>query len=259
MRRLAVAVTAAVVLVVAATAYAAINTYSASMSFTSKQAGTPAKPMPIGYTETVAAAGTNGNRAGVQKVISTKIYGLIEDGKDFPTCSLSQIANAKNDSICPKGSEVATGYITATLGSATDFKAAGQACDPQLDVWNSGQGKLTFFFVDTATHQCLGGALKTGSTGPYPATYKQVGKYLVFRVATPNYINYPVPGLVGSLESEHLMYFKQTRKVHGKTVAITSSIGCMGKKRPYSATFNSTLPPVGPATETSTVSKTAPC
>jgi hypothetical protein len=259
LRRLAVAVTAVAVLAVAATAYAAINTYSAHMTFTSKQAGTRAKPVPIGYTETVAAAGTNGNRAGVQKVISTKIYGLVEDGRDFPTCSLAQIANAKNDTVCPKGSEVATGYITAALGSATNFKAAGSACDPQLDVWNSGQGKLTFFFVDTATHQCLGGALKTGSTGPYPATYKEVGRYLVFRVATPDYINYPVPGLVGSLESEHLTYFKQTRTVRGKTVAITSSIGCQGSKRPYSATFTSTLPPAGPATETGTVAKTAPC
>jgi hypothetical protein len=257
LRRLAAAVTAVAVLALAATAFAAIDTYSAHMTFTSRQAGTPAKPAPIGYTETVAAAGTNGNRAGVQKIISTKIYGLVEDGKDFPQCSLAQIANAKNDTVCPKGSEVATGYITATLGSATNFKAAGQACDPQLDVWNSGQGKLTFFFVDTATHQCLGGALKTGSTGPYPATYKQVGKYLVFRVATPNYINYPVPGLVGSLESEHLTYFKQTRSVHGRTVAITSSIGCLGKKRPYSATFTSTIP--GGPTETKTVAETAPC
>ena len=107
------------------------------------------------------------------------------------------------------------------------------------------------------THQCLGGALKTGSTGPYPATYKQVGKYLQFTVKTPNYINYPVPGLVGSLESEQLTYFKRTRKVHGKTVAITSSIGCKGNTRAYSATFTTTLPPAGPATETDTVSKKA--
>jgi hypothetical protein len=47
--------------------------------------------------------------------------------------------------------------------------------------------------------------------------------------------------------------------VHGKTVAITSSIGCQGKNRPYSATFSSTLPPVGPATETDTISDAGPC
>jgi hypothetical protein len=259
LRRFAVAITAVAVLALAATAYAAINTYTASMTFTSNQSGTAHKPVPIGYTETLKITGTNGNRAGVQSIISTKIYGLVEDGKDFPTCSLTQIANAKNDTVCPKGAEVATGYITAALGSSTNFKTAGGACDPQLDVWNSGQGKLTFFFVDTPTHQCLGTALKTGSTGPYPATYKEVGKYLQFTVKTPDYINYPLPGLAGSLETEKLTYFKKTRTVHGKTVAITSSIACQGKKRPYSATFTSTLPPAGPATETDTVSKNAPC
>ena len=259
LRRLAVALTVMAVLAGAGAAYAAINTYTASMKFTSTQAGTAAKPVPIGYTETLKVTGTDGNRAGVQSIISTKIYGLVEDGKDFPTCSLSKIANAGKDTVCPKGAEVATGFITATLGSSTDFKVPGSACDPQLDVWNSGQGKLTFFFVDTPTHQCLGGALHTGSTGPYPATYKQVGKYLQFTVKTPDYINYPVPGQVGSLESEQLTYFKRTRKVHGKTVEITSSIGCKGNTRPYSATFTSTLPPAGPATETDTVSKKAPC
>jgi hypothetical protein len=128
-----------------------------------------------------------------------------------------------------------------------------------LDVWNSGQGKLTFFFVETPAHQCLGGALKTGATGPYPATYKQVGKYLELDVPIPRYIDYPVSGLVGSLESEHLTFLKLTRQVHGKTVAATSSIGCQGHTRPYSATFTSMLPTSGPAQETHTVSASAAC
>ena len=177
MRRLAVVLIVMAVLAGAGAAYAAINTYTASMKFTSKQAGTPAKPVPIGYTETLKVTGTNGNRAGVQSIISTKIYGLVEDGKDFPTCSLAEIANAKNDTVCPKGAEVATGFITATLGSSTNFQVAGAACDPLLDVWNSGQGKLTFFFVDTPTHQCLGGALKTGGNRTLPG-HVQAGRQI---------------------------------------------------------------------------------
>ncbi len=57
----------------------------------------------------------------------------------------------------------------------------------------------------------------------------------------PSYISYPVPGLVGSLEGEHLTFLKVTRQVHGKTVAATSSVGCHGHSRPYSTTFTSTL------------------
>ena len=75
----------------------------------------------------------------------------------------------------------------------------------------------------------------------------------------PSYISYPVPGLVGSLESEHLTFLNLTRQVHGKTVAATSSIGCQGHTRPYSATFTSTLPSNGPAKEIHTVSASAAC
>jgi hypothetical protein len=244
------------------TADAAIDTYTAKITFTGKQAGTAAKPVPTGYTENLGVQGTDGNRPGVQLVIKTRIYGLQEDGKDFPTCSLAEIAAAQNDAGCPRGAEVATGYIDATLGSATNFAVAGQACDPELDVWNSGQGKLTFFFVDTATHQCLGGQLRTGQVAPYAATYREQGKYLALTVPVPDSVNYPLGtsgGVVGSLEGEHLTYFKRTRRLDGRTVAITSSIGCEAGKRPYSATLESTLPPAGPATETRTVSKSASC
>lgn len=261
MRRIVLIATALGVLVAAASAYAAINTYSASLGFTTKKAGSASKPVPFGYTQDIKASGTNGNRTAILLEIKTKIYGATADGKDFPTCSLKKIAAAggNGDSVCPKGAEVATGYITASLGGQTDFKSAGAACDPLLDVWNSGQGKLTYFFVDTPTHQCLQGALTTGKTGPYAATYKQQGKYLVIDVHIPKYVDFPAPGLAGSLETEHLNWLKVTKQVKGKTVAAIASVGCKGNKRPYSMTFTSTLPTAGPAKEVDTVSKSGPC
>jgi hypothetical protein len=258
MKRIAVLITALAVLGAAATSQAAINTYSAAINMTSKQAGTAAKPAPTGYTENLQLNGTNGNRPGVLLDVKTRIYGLVANGKDLPTCTLNQIANAHTDAVCPKAAQVATGSIAATLGSANNFTAAGAACTPQLNVWNSGQGKLTFFFVETPVHQCLSGALTTGAVGPYPATYKQAGKYLELDVPIPNYISYPVSGLVGSLQNEHLTFLKQTRQVHGKTVAATSSIGCQGHSRPYSVTFTSALPATG-AKEVHTVSGSAAC
>ena len=262
MKRIIVAVTVVVALIGAGSAYAAINTYTASISVPRSHAGTKQQPVPTGYTENLKVHGTGGNRAGVQLIIKTRIYGLVEDGKDFPTCSAAKIGAAQNDTICPKAAKVATGYITAALGPANDFTAPGSPCDPVLDVWNGGQGKLIFFFVDTAAHQCLNGQLHTGQVPPYVATYKQSGKYLDLTVPVPDSINYPLGvsgGLVGSLESEHLTYLKQTRKVKGKTVAVTSSIACKGHKRPYSASFTATLPSAGPAKETSTVSGSTGC
>ena len=251
-------------LTVAGVAYASINTYpTASLSFSTKQAGTAAKPVPVGYTQKIVAKGTNGNRTAVLTDILTKIYGLKADGKDFPTCSAASISANGDDTKCPKGAMVATGAITASVGAANNFTAAGAPCDPLLHVWNSGQGKLTFFFVDQApAHECLGGALKTGQVGPYPATYKNVGKYLVVNVPVPKYVSFPAPGVAGSLETEHLQWLKLTKKVKGKTVAATSSVGCLKGKRPYSTTFTANLPTStgapGP-NEVQTVKASAPC
>jgi hypothetical protein len=261
LRRTVLVVTALFVLGAAATAYAAINSYTVSTTFTTKKAGTAKKPVPMGFTQDVKVSGTNGNRSAVLLDLKTKIYGLAIDSKDFPTCSLKTISKPPYDAACPKKAEVATGAITATLGDQTNFSTSvgGASCDPVLDVWNSGKGKLTYFFRDTPTHQCLNGGLQTGQVGPYPGTYKKQGKFIVMDTPIPKYVDYPASGLVGSLSSEHLKWSKQTKKVKGKTVAAIASVGCKGNKRPWSMTFTSTLPTAGPAKETKTVSGNAPC
>lgn len=258
MRRIVLIATALGVLAAAGVAYAAINTYTATLGFSTKKPGSPAKPVPVSYNQDIKASGTGGNRTAVLLDIKTTIYGLKVDGKDFPTCTEAQISAAHTDAGCPKGAQVATGYITASIGSSKNFAAAGAACSPVLDVWNGGQGKLTFFFVDTPTHQCLQGALKTGSVAPYPATYKTVGKNLVVDVPIPSYVSFPLPGVAGSLETEHLLWKTSTTKVKGKTVASMASIGCQGTKRPYTMTFKANLPTTS-TTESKTVSASAPC
>lgn len=250
MRRILVVTLALTVLGVAGAAYAAGGPYTGSLAFNTKKAGTKAKPVPIGFDLNIAGSGAAGQRPPVTLQFTVKIYGLRLNGKNFPTCSLSKIAAAHNDTVCPKKALMATGSIQALLGSSTDFSAAGQSCDPVLDVWNSGQGKMTYFFVTTPTHQCLGGALTTGSTPPYPGTYTQSGNYLVTNVRIPQYIDYPVPGLVGSLQSEQLTFKSQSTKVHGKTVISQASVGCTKGKRPYSITVSYSTPTGGTSSQT---------
>lgn len=259
MRKKLVIATTLVMLVSAATAVAAAGPYSGSISFGSNRAGTAKKPVPIGFRLTVKASAPAGSRAPVQSEVKVKIYGVRDDGKDFPTCSVARIAAAHNDTVCPKGAEVATGYITSVLGSTTNFAQAGAACDPKLDVWNAGPGKMTYFFVTNAAHQCLGGAVKTGNTPPYGGTYKVSHGYLITDVPSPNYITHPVPGLVGSLETEHLVFSSRTAKAHGKKVYSQSSDGCLKGKRPYSVSSTWNLPTSGPATHVATFSGTAAC
>jgi hypothetical protein len=256
-KSLVIVATAVVALIAAASAFAAINTYTAKVKVSPTKAGTKAKPVAIGYTEDITASGTNGNRTALLEDIKTTMSGAKLTLKGVPTCSLDSIAAAKNDTGCPKGALLAQGYIHAVVGSATDFKANAAPCNPGLDVWNSGGGKLTFFFVDTAAHNCDALGLKTGSTGPYPATYKQQGNKVVQDTPIPSFVNRPL-GLAGSLEVEHLVWKNLKTKVNGKNVGILQSTGCTGGKRDYAVSLKATLPTTN-TTETKVVSGKAPC
>jgi hypothetical protein len=256
-KSLVIVTTAVVVLVAAASAFAAINSYTAKVAVSPTKAGTKSKPVAIGYTEDLTATGTAGNRTALLQDIKTTLSGAKVTLKGVPTCSLKSIAAAKNDTGCPKGALLATGYIHAVVGSATDFTAAAAPCNPGLDVWNSGGGKLTFFFVDTAAHNCDALGLKTGSTGPYPATYKQSGSKVVVDTPIPSFVNRPL-GLAGSLEVEHLKWANLKTKVNGKKVGVLQSTGCQGGKRAYAVSFTANLPTTN-TTETKVVSGKAPC
>ncbi|MGH2857592.1 MAG: hypothetical protein ACRDMJ_08905 [Solirubrobacteraceae bacterium] len=238
-------------------AYAATGSYSGQITFKPGRSGTVAKPLPAGFTLRLRAAEKAGTRPPVQLDVKVKIYGLAENGRDFPTCTLARIAAAHSDAMCPKGAEVASGTLDATLGSSQNFAEAGAACDPRLDVWNGGQGKQVYFFVTDARHQCLGGALKTGGTPPYLGIYKRVGSYLVSNVAVPRSIDYPLTGLAGSMQSEQLVFGSQSVARHGRRIRSLSSFACLKGKRPFSVTTTYTSPTAG--THSQTISGSGRC
>ena len=261
MRRIVVVATAVAVLVAAASAFAAtggLNSYTASMKFSPNKAGSGKAPSALAYTQKYVAGGTNGNRTAPLTDIKTKTYGLVTDGKDFPTCSVAKIEQAGTDAGCPKGALVATGSITATLGLATDqsSSAPGQlSCNPSLHAWNAGQGKVVFFFIAPATgpHACAGGALTTGGIQPFVGTFKTVGKNLVLDTPIPQKVSFPLPGYEGSLTSETLNWKKlSTTLKNGKTVRYSASVACKGGKRPYSVQFTAQVGAGSPVSQTVT-------
>lgn len=264
-KRILVVAVALGALLVAGAAYAAtLNTYAAKFTFTSKKAGTASKPVPIGFTQDFKAKNaTAGQRTAVLTDLKTTLYGVKVDTADFPTCSKTTIAdtNKGNDDQCPKGSLVASGSITALLGPPSDPTNAGAPCNPLLHVYNSGKGKVTFFFVPTAKgtpHACAGGILAKGSVPPYPGTIKKSGKNLVLDVPIPTYVDFPLPGAEGSLTSEHLVWAKLTTKKKGKTVSFLSSVGCKGGKRPVAQSFTATASQTGPK-QTNTLPSSVAC
>jgi hypothetical protein len=233
--------TALAVLVGASAAYASFfNSYTAGFTFTPAKAGTAKKPVPIKFVENLGANAPAGDRAAALTDIKATIYGLVSDGKDFPKCSDAIISTApKFDANCPKGSLVATGLVHSLIGSATNpSQSVGFHCNPNLHVYNAGQGKLIFFFTATSPTQC--GGLKTGATAPYNATVRRVGKNLVTNVPLPTDVSTAVagnPGYYGSLIAQSLTWLKVTKHVHGKTVAATASIGCKNGRRPWKVQY----------------------
>ncbi len=266
MRRTVVVATALAVLIAAASAFAqsgGVNTYTAHMKFSPNKAGSGKAPSALAYTQKYVADGTNGNRTAPLTGIKTTIYGLVTDGKDFPTCSVAKIVKAGTDAKCPKGALVATGAITATLGleSNQSTSAPGQlSCNPLLDAWNGGQGKIVFFFVEKgASHQCAGGALSTGGIQPFVGTFKTVGKNLVLNTPIPSKVSFPLPGYEGSLTGYALNWKNLSTKLkNGKTVHYSASVACKGGARPYSVEFSAETGP-GAAPQSDTVTATQKC
>jgi len=243
----------AVALIVTSVAYAAtLNTYTATISGKTS-AGTPANPGAFNFREQLTAANTTPNmRAGVLKDITLKVSGVKTNYKDFKTvCTAAQIAAAQNDAGCPHAALVASGSIKSVLGDKTlQVSSKDVACDPNLDVWNGGNGKLVFFFVITATHACSG--LQTGAAAPYVGTIKQVGNSIVQDTPLPADVstNAGNVGLYGSLEMETLNWSKLTTKVGGKTVPFIQSTSCTAHSRPFTVTFKATDATGAVSTET---------
>jgi hypothetical protein len=261
LRRKAVIITALCMLVFGATAaYAAINNYSGTTMKFSKGVGSKKKPVPIGFQQTLVANNTDSSKAAaVLTDIKTKIYGLKSEAQHFPTCDPTQMETQKSDAFCPKQSKFATGLVNALLGDPSLSKSNRVACNPNLDVFNGGKGKLWFFFTTSSPTQCAG--LTTGATPPYPGTVKQQGKWQVTDVPLPPDVSTKVanqPNFYGSLIKETLNWFKLTTKVKGKKVGNNVSFACKKGKRPWSITFTAT-PDGGATSETQTVKGSSKC
>jgi hypothetical protein len=243
LRRKILVLTALFTLVAAAAAYAAVdNSYTGSNLKFNKGVGSKAKPVGIGFKETLNASNKDSSKAAaVLTDIKVKIYGLVSHSKDFPTCSATKMVTLKSDSFCPKKSKFASGKVNALLGDPSLDKSNRVPCNPGLDVFNAGKGKLWFFFTTKSAADCAG--LTTGQTAPYPATVKQQGKYQVTDVPLPPDVSTRVanqPNFYGSLIHQTLTWFKVSTKKHGKKEFNNESVGCLKGKRPYTITFTAT-------------------
>jgi hypothetical protein len=260
-RRFIIAAAVLPVVVVTGVAYAAtnFNSYTAGLSSTPSKAGTAKKPVGIGLNQSYAATSlVAGKAAGPLTDIKLTVYGVKANPAGFKTCSFALINAAHNDTGCPKGSMIGQGNTTAILGTKAPDRKALFPCNPRLDVFNAGGGKLVEFFVNTSTpgsaHYC--NSIPTGATPPFVATMKQVGKNIVIDTPLPPYVSTNVTGaFYGSLVKQ-VVTFKASTKVKGKTVSFLTSVGCKSGKRPWNYQFTATD---GTTTTVANVAGSAKC
>ena len=257
---------------VAAAAYAAGPVSSPPNSYTGSfavkgAAGTASKPTAVALTETLGMSSTTAGNVGAPLTdILTTTYGVKAPNAGlFPKCSIAKISanngnNGKWNAVCPKGSLVASGTVTAALTSpSANLAGPGAPCQLGLWVYNGGPGKLTFFFTTTPA-QCDG--LTTGDAAPWLGTVKEKGKNLVVDVPEPADVSYNAGnvGLFGSLESETLNFKKMSVTKGGKTYPYIESTGCLKKARAYTVTYTATQSNTGSPTEAvGTVKGSASC
>jgi hypothetical protein len=267
MRRMRLAVfaaTAVVALVVVGVALAAsLNSYTAVITANQSGAGTPAKPVALGFTQKLGAKFSSGNTSPLAAPLTDIKVSLPKvkfNPKGFPVCTAATIAKAQTDAGCPKGALIATGPVTAQLyapkSSTNPAVGTPVNCDPVLDAWNAGNGKVTDFFKITAGHQCNG--LQTGAVAPWTGSIKQSGTTLVYDTPLPGPVstNAGNLGLYSALEAETITFQKVTAKVGGKVTPYFESIGCVSGKRPYTVSFTATD---GSTKATSTVTGKSGC
>ena len=272
MKRKLGAITAVLCLAGAGAAYAAgpvtvgPNTYTGNFSVVGG-AGSVAKPKAVAMTETLGMTGATAGNVGAPLVdIKTTTYGVKSpNGKYFPRCTASLIngqggSTQKWNAVCPKGSLVASGTVTAALTSPTaNLAGPGSPCQLGLWVYNAGPGQETFFFT-TSPSQCAG--LETGAAAAWTSKVSQQGKYLVTNTPEPADVSYNAGnvGLFGSLESETLHFKRLTVKHAGKVYPYLESIGCTKHARPFTITYTATDSNSGsPTVGSATVKGTAKC
>ncbi len=227
MRKFALLIGVAVLALTASIAYAQTQPNPSPLTIkgsgaVSKGAGTKAKPVPISLKFTVETGTSDGTRPQGWKEIDVFTPYVKSNGALFPKCDINKFSAAQNPNACPKGSQIATGKLTAVIGPASDFAPAGAPCKKDISIYNAGQGKVIAYLSGPGA-DCAG----VGYQPPFPGTLKPSKNGTLLRVPIPpDTITRPLPGVLGSSTSQTNLFKKLTVKKGGKTRGFFESVGC---------------------------------
>jgi hypothetical protein len=137
---------------IAALGLAALAVAQTTTTFTvggtvSVTGGSKAKPKPGGLSFKFDVSDPSGNQTPPVKTYAIMYEGGRLNTTAIPGCTadkINAIATPTTD-VCPKGSKIGTGKLTALIGSTGQPAASSSPCQASLELFNGGKGHATLF------------------------------------------------------------------------------------------------------------------
>jgi hypothetical protein len=198
------------------------TTMETSLSIGPAKAGTSKKPKPVSLRLGIEGASPTGQPDTSTAIRVQLPKGIKWSGKLWPSskrCSVSR-ANAQGSfSVCPKGSRIGSGHVTALGGNGSVVE------EIDLDAFVTTSGSLGTFL--TATQPLPINAMLEGRVSGQTIT-----------IAIPPNIQEPVTGVPTGIRTLNLTLNGKT-KVKGKTRGVLESTACQGGR--WTATITNVL------------------
>lgn len=237
----AIAATVAVLalggLTAVAFAQSQVNKYTMEGSVSPARSGSKAKPVPVQLKFGFQVSEASGNRPSPIKTYSIGFYGGSSNGGPFPKCTAAQINAAQSDSVCPKGSEVGSGFVNNAAGNSNDPTDKSIPCDLSLKIYNSGRNRAALFLSGNPP-QCVI-PISQAIDAKFVSAFGGKGQALEFTV--PANLLHPVTGIDNAQTNVTSTIRKITKRVKGRTVGYFQATQKCPKSRkfPIEVTFTS--------------------
>jgi hypothetical protein len=215
------ALACALSLTLAGTALATESTMDASLKASPAKAGTKKKPRRVALSLGIEGGGPAGQPGTSTRIRVALPKGLAWNGKRWPSkarCSASEATARKTASVCPPGSKIGTGHVTAVAGDGRLVE------EIDLTAFVTTGGNLGLFL---------------DATTPVPLKVMLEGKVRgrTIDVAIPQNIQEPVPGVPTGIKSLRFALTGKA-KIAGRSRGIVESTSCPGK---WTATVTNVL------------------
>jgi hypothetical protein len=248
MKKLAIFAATALVMALAAVAYAQVtNTYDVDGSTSPSKPGTKSKPIPVSVKFNYAVGTVSGARPSPIKKYSIRFAGLIVNTNFFPKCSASTLEN-QGPKGCPKGSSMGKGFIENATGAKDNPNDQSVQCNASVEVFNSGDNKGALYVAGSPNSSDPRTKCAIELAAPIPTRYIRRAGATALEFEVPPSLLHPLPTLNNAVKKVSSTIRKATVKRAGKTRGYYEAQGgCKRGKRAITVVFT---PEEGPtATE----------